>query len=154
MAYRLGTLSGEIDPQTFRRADFARYWDHIATMDPDRFLALLDAAGTHSAADLLPSVKAPTLVVAADGDTFTPPALAASTDFVLLGIAVFAVSTSAPLIRYASAPALAIAMWRTVLAVPVVGLLAVRHASGHESRIEERHAGPDPGRRRGQLRDD
>ena len=77
VAYRLGTLSGEIDPQTFRRADFARYWDHIATMDPDRFLALLDAAGTHSAADLLPTIKAPTLVIAADGDTFTPPALAA-----------------------------------------------------------------------------
>ncbi len=52
---------------------------------------------------------------------------AASGEFVLLGVAVFAISTSAPLIRYAAAPALAIAMWRTVLAVPVVGLLAVGH---------------------------
>ncbi|MBK8408120.1 MAG: alpha/beta hydrolase [Sandaracinaceae bacterium] len=70
VAYRLGTLSGEIDKRTFRLADFERYWDHIATMDPDRFLTLLDAAGSHSAEDLLPNITAPTLVVAADGDTF------------------------------------------------------------------------------------
>ncbi len=57
----------------------------------------------------------------------TDPPTAATTDFVLLGVAVFAVSTSAPLIRYAAAPALAISMWRTVLAVPVVGLLAIGH---------------------------
>jgi drug/metabolite transporter (DMT)-like permease len=46
-------------------------------------------------------------------------------DLVLLGVAVLAVSTSAPLIRGADAPSLAIAFWRTVLALPVVGLLAV-----------------------------
>jgi drug/metabolite transporter (DMT)-like permease len=39
-----------------------------------------------------------------------------------------AVSTSAPLIRYAAAPALAIAFWRNALALPVVGaLVAARH---------------------------
>jgi pimeloyl-ACP methyl ester carboxylesterase len=76
VAYRLGTLSGEIDKRRFRLADFERYWDHIATMDPDRFLTLLSAAGRHSAEDLLPDIEAPTLVVAADGDTFTPPELA------------------------------------------------------------------------------
>ncbi len=41
-------------------------------------------------------------------------------DLVLLGIAILAVSTSAPLIRYAAAPALAVAMWRNLLAVPVL----------------------------------
>jgi drug/metabolite transporter (DMT)-like permease len=45
-------------------------------------------------------------------------------DLVLLGVAVLAVSTSAPLIRGADAPSLAVAFWRTVLAVPVVGVLA------------------------------
>lgn len=59
--------------------------------------------------------------------TNAAPPTAASSDFVLLGVAVLAVSTSAPLIRYAAAPALAISMWRTVLAVPVVGLLARGH---------------------------
>ena len=42
-------------------------------------------------------------------------------DLVLLGVAVVAVSTSAPLIRGAAAPTLAIALWRNVLALPVVG---------------------------------
>ncbi|HEY3141292.1 MAG TPA: DMT family transporter [Acidimicrobiales bacterium] len=46
-------------------------------------------------------------------------------DLVLLGVAVVAVSTSAPLIREADAPALAIAFWRTGLAVPLTGLLVV-----------------------------
>ena len=44
-------------------------------------------------------------------------------DLVLLGVAVAAVSTSAPLVRAAHAPALAIAFWRTTLAVPVMGLV-------------------------------
>lgn len=63
--------------------------------------------------------------------TSAPPTDAGSTpatpvDFVVLGVAVLAVSTSGPLIRYAAAPALAIGMWRTVLAVPVMGVLAAR----------------------------
>ncbi|HMG40865.1 MAG TPA: DMT family transporter [Acidimicrobiales bacterium] len=47
-------------------------------------------------------------------------------DVVLLAVAVAAVSTSAPLVRAAHAPALAIAFWRTALAVPVMGSLALR----------------------------
>jgi drug/metabolite transporter (DMT)-like permease len=46
-------------------------------------------------------------------------------DLLLLTVAIAAVSTSAPLIRTADAPALAIAFWRTLLAVPVTGLLVV-----------------------------
>ncbi len=45
-----------------------------------------------------------------------------SGDFVLLGVAIVAVSTSAPLIAGASAPTLAIAFWRNVLALPVLGV--------------------------------
>jgi drug/metabolite transporter (DMT)-like permease len=60
----------------------------------------------------------------------TPPAASAvgrppNVDLVLLGVAVLAVSTSAPLIRGADAPSLAVAFWRTALAVPVVGVLAL-----------------------------
>ncbi|MGH9085995.1 MAG: DMT family transporter [Acidimicrobiales bacterium] len=47
----------------------------------------------------------------------TPPA----GDLLLLGVAVVAVSTSAPLIRAAAAPTLAIAFWRNALALPVIG---------------------------------
>jgi len=46
-----------------------------------------------------------------------PPTL----DLALLGLAVVAVSTSAPLIRVADAPSLAVAFWRNALALPVLG---------------------------------
>jgi drug/metabolite transporter (DMT)-like permease len=42
-------------------------------------------------------------------------------DLLLLAVAVLAVSTSAPLIRGAAAPTLAIAAWRNILSVPVLG---------------------------------
>ena len=42
-------------------------------------------------------------------------------DLILIAVAVAAVSTSAPLIREAQAPALAIAFWRNALAVAVLG---------------------------------
>lgn len=42
-------------------------------------------------------------------------------DFLLLGVAIVAISTSAPLIAGAAAPTLAIALWRNVLALPVLG---------------------------------
>lgn len=42
-------------------------------------------------------------------------------ELLLLAVAVMAVSTSAPLIRGAAAPTLAIAYWRNVLALPAVG---------------------------------
>ena len=51
--------------------------------------------------------------------TSAPPAV----DLALLGVAVVAVSTAAPLIRVADAPTLAIAFWRNALALPVLALL-------------------------------
>lgn len=73
----------------------------------------------------------------------TPPAASAvgrppTVDLVLLSVAVLAVSTSAPLIRGADAPSLAVAFWRTILAVPVVGVLAL--AAGREQRRALRDA--------------
>jgi len=56
-----------------------------------------------------------------------PPAVTAAAtrpptvDLLLLAVAVGAVSTSAPLIRAAAAPALAVAFWRNALALPVLG---------------------------------
>lgn len=50
-------------------------------------------------------------------------------ELALLGVAIIAVSTSAPLIRGAAGPALAIAFWRNALALPVLGLwVALRRA--------------------------
>jgi drug/metabolite transporter (DMT)-like permease len=56
----------------------------------------------------------------------SPPAPVPAGDLTLLGVAVLAVSTSGPLIRYAGAPALAIAFWRNVLALPALALPALR----------------------------
>jgi drug/metabolite transporter (DMT)-like permease len=61
-----------------------------------------------------------------------PPAV----DLALLGVAVVAVSTSAPLIRAADAPSLAVAFWRNALALPV--LLAIVLA-GRTARRQIRH---------------
>jgi drug/metabolite transporter (DMT)-like permease len=52
-------------------------------------------------------------------------------DLVLLGVAVAAVSTSAPLIRGADAPTLSIALWRNLLSLP---LLAIWLVARHEER--------------------
>jgi drug/metabolite transporter (DMT)-like permease len=62
------------------------------------------------------------------------PARPPTLDLLLLTVAVAAVSTSAPLIRSAAAPALAIAFWRTLLAVPVTGLLV---ATRDRTRLRE-----------------
>jgi drug/metabolite transporter (DMT)-like permease len=72
---------------------------------------------------------------------------AGTRDLALLGLAVAAVSTAAPLIRVADAPTLAIAFWRNALALPPLAVLAavvVRsharggHRGGHRSRLLER----------------
>jgi len=76
VAYHMARLSGEVDAATIREEDFRQYWEHIAVMDPDVFLELLENAGEHTAEDLLPRIEVPCLVVAAEKDTFTPPALA------------------------------------------------------------------------------
>jgi pimeloyl-ACP methyl ester carboxylesterase len=45
-------------------------------MDPDVFLRMLQHAGMHDAREFLPHVRVPTLIVAAEHDTFTPMNLA------------------------------------------------------------------------------
>lgn len=72
MAFKLASLSGEIDGFAIYEEDFRAYWDHIGRMDPEVFLEMLERAGEHSADDMLSSIKCPTLVIAAERDTFTP----------------------------------------------------------------------------------
>ena len=45
-------------------------------MDPSVFLPMLRQAGEHSAEDLLARIEVPTVVIAAERDTFTPSWLA------------------------------------------------------------------------------
>ena len=76
VAFRVASASGEIDGFAIYEEDFRAYWDHIGRMEPDVFLQMLDLAGEHSAEDILASINKPTLVIAAERDTFTPPILA------------------------------------------------------------------------------
>jgi pimeloyl-ACP methyl ester carboxylesterase len=77
VAFRAAALAGEIDAATIRYEDFEPYWDHVSAIGPEMFFTMLENAGEHTAEDLLETIEAPTLVIAAERDTFTPPELAA-----------------------------------------------------------------------------
>lgn len=72
LAFRIARLMGEIDGSTLDPRDFKEYVEHLSDIDLGLYLAMLEKAGEHSAADLLPEIAVPTLVVAAEKDTFTP----------------------------------------------------------------------------------
>lgn len=76
LAFHIARLSKEVDALAIREEDFRPYMEHFATMDPSIFLAMLRHAGEHTAEDLLERITAPTLVISAERDTFTPPVLA------------------------------------------------------------------------------
>jgi len=76
LALRVAWALGEVDPKRGREEDMKPYFEHLAKIDPQVYLTLLDYAGKHSAEDLLQEIHAPTLVVAAGKDSFTPPRLA------------------------------------------------------------------------------
>jgi pimeloyl-ACP methyl ester carboxylesterase len=72
-ALKLGVLMGDIDPSRVRVEDVEPYFRHALHVDFSLFVRMLQAAGEHSAQDLLPQIAIPTLVVAGSKDTFTPP---------------------------------------------------------------------------------
>jgi pimeloyl-ACP methyl ester carboxylesterase len=78
LAFRVACAGRELDGERIEEEDFQRYWDHAALMNPDVFLRMLQYAGAHDAEGFLPEIEVPTLVVAAERDTFTPMELADS----------------------------------------------------------------------------
>jgi pimeloyl-ACP methyl ester carboxylesterase len=76
LAFRVACVGRELDAERIRQEDFERYWDHAALMDPDVFLRMLRHAGVHDARGFLAEVEVPTLIIAAERDTFTPRELA------------------------------------------------------------------------------
>lgn len=71
IAIALGEVDGAVEPR-----DLVLYSEHVAAMDVEMFLRMLQAVGEHTTADMLPSIAVPTLVIAGELDTFTPPHLA------------------------------------------------------------------------------
>ncbi len=66
----------EINRDLVRVGDFLPYLDHLGHMDVQVFLSLLDDISQCSAEDALPDIDVPTLILAAEHDSFTPPRLA------------------------------------------------------------------------------
>ncbi len=75
LSFRMAKLLGEVDGLALPEEDFVRYMEHLASMDPDLFLEMLERAGEHTAEDALAHIDVPVLVVSGERDTFTPPAL-------------------------------------------------------------------------------
>ncbi len=76
LAYEIATLL-EANEALLDQNDFMPYLEGMARVDIRLFLAMLRGARAHSAVDLLPSVRIPTLIIGGTYDTFTPPALSA-----------------------------------------------------------------------------
>jgi pimeloyl-ACP methyl ester carboxylesterase len=72
LAYEIATRL-EINRDLVQPDDFMPYLEGMARMDARLFVAMLGEAGRHSADDLLPRIRVPTLVVAGERDGFTPP---------------------------------------------------------------------------------
>jgi len=60
----------------------------------------------------------------------------------VLIVAVFATTYAGPIVRFAAAPALAIAFWRLALVLPVTGVLALSEGSGERGAV---HSGTPTG---------
>lgn len=65
----------EIQEELISQQDFMPYMRGLSHMDPALFLAMLAEAAQHSSRDFLGDIRVPTLVVAGELDTFTPPDL-------------------------------------------------------------------------------
>jgi pimeloyl-ACP methyl ester carboxylesterase len=63
----------EIRRELVEPRDFMPYLEGMARIDSRLFVAMLSAAGQHSAEDLLPEISTPVLVIAGERDGFTPP---------------------------------------------------------------------------------
>jgi pimeloyl-ACP methyl ester carboxylesterase len=73
IALQVALLTGEVDRSAIVPEDLMPYMKHMVDIDLPMFLRMLMSAGEHSAADLLPHIDVPTLVIAGEHDSFTPP---------------------------------------------------------------------------------
>ncbi len=71
LSYQLALLV-ELNGRRIDYRDFWPYLQHIGSMDMRVFSALARALSVHSAGDVLPTIEAPTLIIAGARDTFAP----------------------------------------------------------------------------------
>jgi len=73
-AYLVGSRV-EANAKLIKREDFGPYFTHLSGMDPLLFVEMVRNANEHSAEQWLHEINVPTLIAAAQHDTFTPPHL-------------------------------------------------------------------------------
>lgn len=61
-----------VDPYYAKREDMLKYLDHLARLDMRIFIKTVLAMNDHDAWPVLATIRVPTLVIAAEKDTFTP----------------------------------------------------------------------------------
>jgi pimeloyl-ACP methyl ester carboxylesterase len=74
-ATRFALATGEVDAGVDPEA-LLPYVEHVTSLDVALFLRMLSAVGDVTAEDMLPTLAVPTLIVAGELDSFTPPHLA------------------------------------------------------------------------------
>lgn len=72
LALGFSRLTGLVDRHFDAPDDIARYLEHLTRLDARFFLRMLDEVAEHDLDDRLPEITAPTLVIAAENDRFTP----------------------------------------------------------------------------------
>ncbi len=72
LAWRVTKGFSLVDPFYTARSDMEPYLRHMASMDMRIFMGCARQADNHDAWPALPNIRVPTLVVAAENDTFTP----------------------------------------------------------------------------------
>lgn len=78
IAYDFARRANLVDGSRLSRHDLRQYLHHLTDIGFGRFFAVAKALGEHTAVDVLPRIDVPALVIAAEFDGFTPPALARS----------------------------------------------------------------------------
>jgi pimeloyl-ACP methyl ester carboxylesterase len=68
----LARMLGEVDALRTRTEDMVPYFEHVARLDPAMFFRMVLRAGEHTAEHFLNAIDVPTLIVAAERDSFTP----------------------------------------------------------------------------------
>lgn len=71
LAFRFA-VQFEVNGSMLHREDFSPYFEHLARMDPEVFVGLVDDLRTHTTEDKLGEIRAPALIISGEKDTFTP----------------------------------------------------------------------------------
>lgn len=73
LGFLIGAFSKSLNPELVNPEDFRSYFEHMGQVDPYLFFRMGKSLQAHSAREMLPRITAPSLVIAGEFDTFTPP---------------------------------------------------------------------------------